>query len=464
MPSARLSRYQTLICSLAYSATGSLTGSEDLSLETFLAAWKHLSALRDPRKLRSWLCGIARNLNHRARRVQRREPVDGAEEMDAAPEAQAVEPIPRDQTISLEEEAILWRSLERIPDNYREPLILFYREHQSVERVADELELSEDVVRQRLSRGRKLLQEEVAAFVEGALRQSAPGNHFSVSVLAALPLNLGAAASAGVAKGGSLLSVLSVPVAGLLASAIGTLGIIRNARTADERRFKKRVMVAMWADGAGLVLALVLARLMRVHWEWRDDVFTSVLVGCYLAWAAIMAPLMIVSGKGSIDFFLRTPREGGPFSGGSRRLSLLGTACAMTAGAIGSLLHYAWRAGDRISVGILAATGAGMVAWTFCGLYSPRLFAGIVRVSPRLLAWVPTAWIGTAALLVLNWRLDQWIAAIRGTDLEDARHFLPMWTVHLSTLLLLAWIGGLALIVRPRPRDLRSGPRPRETV
>jgi len=30
-----------------------------------------------------------------------------------------------------EEEAILWRSLERIPETYREPLILFYREHES---------------------------------------------------------------------------------------------------------------------------------------------------------------------------------------------------------------------------------------------------------------------------------------------------------------------------------------------
>jgi RNA polymerase sigma factor (sigma-70 family) len=57
-----VTRYQSLICSLAYSATGSLGQSEDLAQETFITAWRQLRELRDPEKLRSWLCGIARNL------------------------------------------------------------------------------------------------------------------------------------------------------------------------------------------------------------------------------------------------------------------------------------------------------------------------------------------------------------------------------------------------------------------
>ena len=56
-----VSRYQSLICSLAYSATGSLGQSEDLAQETFITAWKHLGHLRERHKLRAWLCGIARN-------------------------------------------------------------------------------------------------------------------------------------------------------------------------------------------------------------------------------------------------------------------------------------------------------------------------------------------------------------------------------------------------------------------
>ena len=43
-------------------------------------------------------------------------------------------------------------------------------------------------MKQRLSRGRKLLQEEVAAFVEeGTLSRTAPGQSFSNAVLAMLP-------------------------------------------------------------------------------------------------------------------------------------------------------------------------------------------------------------------------------------------------------------------------------------
>ena len=42
-----VARYQSLVCSLAYSATGSLSQSEDLAQETFFAAWKHLADLRE---------------------------------------------------------------------------------------------------------------------------------------------------------------------------------------------------------------------------------------------------------------------------------------------------------------------------------------------------------------------------------------------------------------------------------
>jgi RNA polymerase sigma factor (sigma-70 family) len=183
-----VAHHQSLICSLAYSATGSLTQSEDLAQETFITAWKHLQELREPEKLRAWLCGIARNLIGKTLRRNGREPIHAAEPLETAVESPSQEPPPSDHVISKEEEAILWRSLERIPETYREPLVLFYREHHSVERVADALELTQDAVKQRLSRGRKLLQDQVLAFVEGVLEQTSPGKAFTLGVLAALPI------------------------------------------------------------------------------------------------------------------------------------------------------------------------------------------------------------------------------------------------------------------------------------
>ena len=40
-------RYQSLLCSIAYSATGSVTQSEDVAQETFLTAWRQLRQLRE---------------------------------------------------------------------------------------------------------------------------------------------------------------------------------------------------------------------------------------------------------------------------------------------------------------------------------------------------------------------------------------------------------------------------------
>ena len=87
-----VSRYQSLICSLAYSATGSLGQSEDLAQETFITAWKHLGHLRERNKLRAWLCGIARNRINSSLRRDGREPLRAAESLDESHDSPAPEP------------------------------------------------------------------------------------------------------------------------------------------------------------------------------------------------------------------------------------------------------------------------------------------------------------------------------------------------------------------------------------
>ncbi len=87
-----VARYQTLVCSLAYSACGDIHFSEELAQETFLAAWRQLRNLREPEKLKSWLCGIARNLSHNALRRQQRVPTAAAEELDDEAQSPAASP------------------------------------------------------------------------------------------------------------------------------------------------------------------------------------------------------------------------------------------------------------------------------------------------------------------------------------------------------------------------------------
>src|SRR4051794_36162998 len=69
-----VTRYQTLVCPLAYSGTGCVSQSEDVAQEVFLPAWRQLAELREPERLRAWLCGIPRHLASAFRRRGQREP------------------------------------------------------------------------------------------------------------------------------------------------------------------------------------------------------------------------------------------------------------------------------------------------------------------------------------------------------------------------------------------------------
>src|SRR5262245_15378596 len=155
-------RHQSLVCAVAYSACGDLTLSEDVAQETFWAAWRQRATLEQPGSLRSWLCGIARNLGNNARRRTARA---SATPLEAVTEPPAPTTGPAEAAASREEETLVWQTLEQIDETYREPLVLFYREQQSVAEVAAALELSEDAVKQRLSRGRAMLRDRMADLV-----------------------------------------------------------------------------------------------------------------------------------------------------------------------------------------------------------------------------------------------------------------------------------------------------------
>lgn len=240
-----VTRYQGLLCSLAYSSIGDLKQSEDIAQEAFLEAWKKLDSLRDPEKLKSWLCGILRFKVSHHRRKEEKQPVKNAEEIEEQGEYLSDQPRVEDVAIQEQEQALLWQALEKIPETYREPLVLFYREQCSVAYVADELDLSEDVVKQRLSRGRKLLQKAMITFVEDTLTKSKPGTAFTLGVLVAIngiaPPAKAAALGAGTVKMGSFFKLASILVflasfSGVVSAFFGLRASLDQSRTQRERR------------------------------------------------------------------------------------------------------------------------------------------------------------------------------------------------------------------------------------
>lgn len=179
-------RYQSLVCAITFSAVGQVEKSEELAQQTFINAWRNLNQLNDFSKFKAWLVSITRNVIRTFYRSQKRDIVNNAAPIDRIGDTPDPSSEPLETIITKEQEAIVQQSLEQIPELYREPLVLFYRQQQSVRQVAEALDISEDTVRTRLLRGRKMLKEQVTQMVEGTLSRTGPGKAFTTMVVASI--------------------------------------------------------------------------------------------------------------------------------------------------------------------------------------------------------------------------------------------------------------------------------------
>lgn len=446
-----IERYKTLVCSLAYSATGNLSQSEDVAQDTFVAAWTNLRSLREPEKLRPWLCGIARNRTRRNLRADASEPACQGESLETAQEIPLAGPLPSDQAISREEEAILWRSLERIPELYREPLILFYRQQQSIEHVAAELELTEDAVKQRLSRGRKLLQEEVQAFVENTLRRSVPDQAFSAAVLAAIPVGAGPIAATGVSAGAkgaaaaksTFLTACLAPLAPFLGivAGVGACWLVIHDSTPDRTRRSKTMagVVAFWV--VYLTLAVVGEQFVHAlghHYQWSDRMRFAVEIGFWWAFLTVTIAFLHIATR------RRWLRDQAQIAAGEIVVSTApmkpGRLAVVVAGGFllfSWFIRFVWH--DRAALEITVAAMVLMGVRTYFEARAKAATA-VMEVIGRNLNYV-----GLLILLVINLRVEVWVAAAYNVKPAEASNYLPIWMVPAASLALICWAAGFTV-------------------
>jgi hypothetical protein len=208
---------------------------------------------------------------------------------------------PAAQAVTQEEATLLWRTLAGLPETYREPLVLFYRQGQSIAEVARTLELAENAVKQRLSRGRSMLREELATVVETTLTRTRPTRAFTAAVLAILPTVAPTSAEAAVIKGaasgtgaavakgvlaGMVPWAIAGPAIGLLVGLFSAKAAATTGSSVQERacllRHTRRMILFCFAMSLGLVLAL---------WLVSNGFSASPLwiVFGLLAWVAVLA-------------------------------------------------------------------------------------------------------------------------------------------------------------------------------
>ena len=138
--SSDLYRYAFMLCRNKAMA-------EDLVQETFMRAWRFLDSLREEKKAKSWLMTTLRR--EFARQFERYQPVFDDVELEQIAGGQVVNP----------EVWEVRRGLARLPEKYRDVLVLQVIGGYSGEEMADLLELPRATVNTRLFRARQQLRK-----------------------------------------------------------------------------------------------------------------------------------------------------------------------------------------------------------------------------------------------------------------------------------------------------------------
>lgn len=209
-------RHKDLVFAVALAHTGDPALAEDVAQEAFVAAWRDIGRLREPDRIGSWVAGIARNLAHGAVRSRARR---HRHQLDEPPPTAT----PEDEVLAREDRALLARALAEVPAAHREALVLHYLEGLPVARIAEVLGVREDLVKQRLSRGRRALRASVATRVEAALVRARPGALFSAGVVAA------ARTPTAVSAAGKGLAMVSMKKTAIAAAAVVTVALAGGA-------------------------------------------------------------------------------------------------------------------------------------------------------------------------------------------------------------------------------------------
>jgi len=149
--------YQGRVFRLACSILRNEAAAEDAAQEVFIRLWKALPQFRGESSLSTWIYAISRNTClTRLKRERIRETLPLEEGKVASIPSPQGDPVGEQEIRAL---------VERLPEKYRQVLVLFYFEERSYEQVAEALALPMGTVKTYLHRAKKELASLLAANV-----------------------------------------------------------------------------------------------------------------------------------------------------------------------------------------------------------------------------------------------------------------------------------------------------------
>ena len=153
-------RYNERVYRAARSIVRDEHETEDVMQQVYVNAFTHLSQFTGAARFSTWLTRIA--VNEALARVRRQGRYDSFDEQRSKVEPFATHhpaDDPERQAFAQELRALLERAIDTLPNGMREVFVLREVEGLSTLEVAECLDVSEDVVKTRLSRGRALLRQ-----------------------------------------------------------------------------------------------------------------------------------------------------------------------------------------------------------------------------------------------------------------------------------------------------------------
>ncbi|WP_457318645.1 sigma-70 family RNA polymerase sigma factor [Stenotrophomonas sp. P5_B8] len=195
---------QNTVTAIALAITRDVQASEDIAQEAFIKAWQQLTQLHNPSSFLPWLRQITRNLARDWLRANRGRPLSGEAAEIAINMAADPGPTAPERMQRVEEELAAEEIISALPEDARETLLLYYREGQSSQQVAELLGLSDAAVRKRLSRARASVREEMLRRFGDFARSSAPSAAFATTLASVLIIAAPGTASAAILLGTGL--------------------------------------------------------------------------------------------------------------------------------------------------------------------------------------------------------------------------------------------------------------------
>lgn len=264
-----ISQCRHTVTGIALAIVKDLDASEEVAQEVFIYIWHQLATLREPASFLPWVRQMTRHRSYnylRDNKIKQKvlgEEAESLLENFADPAASMQELLEREQ-----QQIIMQDFISQLPEDSREIVLLYYREEQSSQQVADLLGLSDANVRKKLSRVREQLKDSLLARYGQLVLSTAPGLGFSTVIAAALtsvapPVAAATSVSVAAQQSGWLAKVavlLGGAMIGALAAVAGVVfgmrAVLKKAESEDEKTALRalRNKTILWVLLSGLLL------------------------------------------------------------------------------------------------------------------------------------------------------------------------------------------------------------------